>query len=178
MQKEHTPRFPEFTYEEAIHTVEDAWFNVYERDGFPIRDLLAGNRYFVRYSESSQLEVMLHQIYFFLDEQRENWTRSRRRYKSIEKAFSRTLYNATIAIRKNLDQDLTVKPPVDRITCLRLMVCWEFEPFKKHLTRKKRKTAERYLKAIKFYYEQHNRPDQSAMRRMIDADDKLVNTNV
>ena len=47
LQKERTPRFPEFTYEEAIHTVEDAWFNVYERDGFPIRDLLAGNRYLI-----------------------------------------------------------------------------------------------------------------------------------
>ena len=68
---------------------------------------------------------------------------------------------------------------MDRITFLRLMVCWEFEPFKKHLTRRQRNTADRYLKAIKFYYEQYNRADQSVMRRMIDADDKLVkNTNV
>ena len=64
LQKEHTPRFPEFTYEEAIHTVEDAWFTTYEENGFPIRDLLTGNRYFIRYSESSQLEVMLHQFFF------------------------------------------------------------------------------------------------------------------
>jgi len=178
LQKEHTPRFPEFTFEEAIHTVEDAWFSVYERDGFPIRDLLAGNHHFIRFSESSQLEVMLHQICFFLDEQRKNWTRSRGPYKRVEKAFARTWYNATLAIRKNLDQDLTVKPSVDRLTFLRLMVCWEFDPFQKHLTKRQRNTAKRYIKAIKFYYKQDNHADQNTMHRIIDADDKLVITNV
>ena len=178
LQNEREPRFPEVTFEEAIHTVDEAWFSGYERDGFPIRDLLAGNRYFIRFAQSSQLEVMIHQVEFFMDEQRENWTRSRRSYLSAEKAFARTLYNATLAIRKNLTSDLTVKPPVDRTTFLRLMVCWGFEPFQKHLSKRQRKTAARYIKAIKFYYEEHNRADQNTMRQILDADDYLVNTNV
>ena len=121
---------------------------------------------------------MLHQIVFFMDEQRENWTRSRRSYLSVERTFARTLYNATIAIRKNLDSDLTVKPPVDRTTFLRLMVCWGFEPFQKHLSKRQRKTADRYSKAIKFYYAQHNQADQNTMRQILDVHDNLVNTDV
>ena len=178
LQNERAPRYPEVTFEEAIHTVEEAWFTEYEHEGFPIRDLLAGNRYFIRFVQSSQLEVMLHQVCFFMDEQRENWTRSRRSYQSVEKAFARTLYNATIAIRKNLDSDLTVKPPVDRTTFLRLMVCWGFEPFQKHLSKSQRNTAARYIKAIKFSYEEHNKADQNTMRQILDAHDKLINTNV
>ena len=178
LQNERAPRYPEVTFEEAIHTVEEAWFTEYKHEGFPIRDLLAGNRYFIRFAQSGQLEVMLHQICFFMDEQRENWTRSRRGYLSVEKAFARTLYTATLAIRKNLDSDLTVKPPVDRTTFLRLMVCWGFEPFKKHLTKRQRNTATRYLKAIKFYYEEDNQADQNTMRRILDGNDKLMNTNV
>ena len=177
-QNERAPRYPEVTFDEAIHTVEEAWFTVYEENGFPIRDLLAGNCYFIRFSESSQLEVMLHQVCFFMDEQRENWTRSRDSYLSVEKAFARTLYNATLAIRKNLTSDLTVKPPVDRITFLRLMVCWGFEPFQKHLSKRQRKTAARYIKAIKFYYEEHNKADQNTMRAILDDNDRLVNTDV
>ena len=177
-QNERAPRFPEVTFEEAIHTVEEAWFTEYERDGFPIRDLLAGNRYFIRFAQSSQLEVMLHQICFFMDEQRENWTRSRRSYLRVEKAFARLLYNATFAIRKNLTSDLTVKPPVDRTAFLRLMVCWGFEPFQKHLSKRQRNTAKRYIKAIRFYYEEHNQADQNTMRQILDAHDNLVNTNV
>ena len=113
-----------------------------------------------------------------MDEQRENWTRSRDSYLSTEKAFARTLYNATLAIRKNLYMDLTVKPPVDRTTFLRLVVCWGFEPFHKHLTKKQRNTVARYLNVIKFYYEEHNHVDQNTMRAILDANDKLLNTNV
>ena len=177
-QNERAPRYPEVTFDEAIHTVEEAWFTVYEENGFPIRDLLAGDRYFIRFAQSSQLEVMIHQVCFFMDEQRENWTRSKESYMSTEKAFARTLYNATLAIRKNLYMDLTVKPPVDRTTFLRLVVCWGFEPFQKHLTKKQRNTAARYLKAIKFYYEKHNQADQNTMRAILDANDRLVDTNV
>ena len=177
-QNERAPRYAEVTFDEAIHTVEEAWFTEYEENGFPIRDLLAGDRYFIRFAQSSQLEVMIHQVCFFMDEQRENWTRSKQSYLSTEKAFAKALYNATLTIRKNLYIDLTVKPPVDRTTFLRLIVCWGFEPFQKYLTKRQRNTAARYLKVIKFYYEEHNKADQNTMRAILDANDRLVNTNV
>jgi len=88
------PRKPDITYEEAIDTMEDDWVAYYEENDFPIRDLLAGRRWLIRFKDSSQLEVMIHQVLFFLDEQRENWTRSRRQYRIIERVLGRTLFNA------------------------------------------------------------------------------------
>jgi len=96
------PRKPESTTEEAIDSMEDDWVTYYEENDFSICDLLAGTRWFIRFKESSQLEVMIHEVVFFMDEQRENWTRSRHRYRRIERVrelclmqsclFARTLY--------------------------------------------------------------------------------------
>jgi len=122
LQNDFRPRKPDTTYEEAIDRMDETWTRFYESMNFPIRDLLAGRRWFSRIRDSSQLEVMLHQILFFMDEQRENWTRSLFQYRSIEKCFGRTLFNAIYAIRKNLVRDVKVKPPVDRITFHRLML--------------------------------------------------------
>jgi len=73
----HVLRKPDTTYEEAIDRMDETWTRLYESMNFPIRDLLAGRRWLTRFKDSSQLEVMLHQILFFMDEQRENWTRTR-----------------------------------------------------------------------------------------------------
>ena len=70
----HVPRKPDVTYDEAIYMMDEPWTRLYEAMDFPIRDLLSGRRWFVRFNDSSQLEVMLHQILCFVDEQRENWT--------------------------------------------------------------------------------------------------------
>jgi len=142
---------------------------------FPIWDLLMGCRWLTRFKDSSQLELMLHQILFFMDEQRENWTRSQRRYRIIEKVFSRTLFNAILAIRRNIVWDVKVKPPVDRITFHRLMLCYQFEPFQTHWTRRQKNTVKRYINVINFYYSIFDQCTQRTMRSMIDAEDKLPN---
>jgi len=175
IQNNFRPRKPDTTYEEAIDRMDAPWTRFYEAMDFPIRDLLAGRRWLSRIKDSSQLEVMLHQILFFMDEQRENWTRSLFQYRSIEKCFSRTLFNAIYAIRKNLVWNQSVKPPVDRITFHRLMLCYGFEPFQSTWTRKQKKTARRYILTINFYYSTFNKCNQVTMRAMIDAEDGLPN---
>jgi len=175
LQNNFRPRKPDTTYEEAIDRMDEAWTRFYESMNFPIRDLLAGRRWLSRIRDSSQLEVMLHQILFFMDEQRENWTRSLFQYRSIEKCFSRTLFNAILAIRRNLVWDVKVKPPMDRITFHRLMLCYGFEPFQSTWTKRQKKTARRYVTVINFYYTTFNKCNQVTMRAMIDAEDKLPN---
>jgi len=110
-----------------------------------------------------------------MDEQRENWTRSQRKYRIIERVFGRTLFNAIFAIRRNLLWDVKVKPPVDRVTFHRMMLCYNFEPFQTHWTRRRRNTMKRYINVINFYYSVFNKCDQNTMRSMIDAEDKLPN---
>ena len=174
-RQNHVPRRPETTYEEAIDRMDEDWVRFYEEMDFPIRDLLTGRRWFIRFKDSSQLEVMLYQVLFFMDEQRENWTRSRRQYRIIEKVFGRTLFNAILAIRKNIVWNQTVKPPVDRITFNRLVTCYNFEPFQTHWTQRQKNTVRRYMNVINFYYEVFNKADQNTMRFMINADDRLPN---
>jgi len=169
------PRKPETTYEEAIDRMDEDWVRFYEDMNFPIRDLLTGRRWLIRFKDSSQLEVMLHQILFFMDEQRENWTRSQRQYHIIEKVFGRTLFNAILTIRRNLVWDMKVKPPVDRVTFHRMMLCYQFDPFHTHWTRRQKNTARRYINVINFYYGVFNKCTQNTMRSMIDAEDKLPN---
>jgi len=171
----HVLRKPDVTYDEAIYMMDEPWTRLYEAMDFPIRDLLSGRRWFVRFNDSSQLEVMLHQILCFVDEQRENWTRSRRQYRVAEKVFGRTLFIAIKAIRKNLVWNQSVKPPVDRITFHRMMLCYGFEPFQSTWTRKQKKTAKRYVHVINFYYDTFNQCNQVTMRSMIDANDSLLN---
>ena len=171
----HVPRKPETTYEEAIDRMDEAWTRFYEEMNFPIRDLLVGRRWLIRFKDSSQLEVMLHQVLFFMDEQRENWTRSQRQYRSIEKCFGRTLFNEILTIRRNLVWDLEVKPPVDRITFHRMMLCYNFEPFHTHWTQRQRNTCRRYINVINFYYSVFNQGTQRTMRSIIDAKDRLPN---
>ena len=175
LQNNFGPRKPDTTYEEAIDRMDEAWTRFYESMNFSIRDLLADRRWLSRIKDSSQLEVMLHQILFFMDEQRENWTRSLFQYRSIEKCFGRTLFNSIYAIRKNIVWDVKVKPPVDRITFHQMMLCYGFEPFQSTWTKRQKKTARRYILAINFYYSTFNQCNQVTMRSMIDAEDKLPN---
>jgi len=159
----------------AIDRMDEGWVRFYEEMDFPIRDLLTGRRWLIRFKDSSLLEVMLHQILFFMDEQREIWTRSQRKHRIIEKVFGRTLFNAILAIRRNIVWDMKVKPPVDRVTFHRLMLCYQFEPFQTHWTRRQKNTSKRYVNVINFYYSVFNQCTQKTMRSMIDAEDKLPN---
>ena len=79
------------TFEEAVDTMDDDFMRLYELMGIPIREILAGRAWVREFSDSSQLEVMIHQIELFFDQERENWARSKRRYRPIERQFARTL---------------------------------------------------------------------------------------
>ena len=175
LQNDFRPRKPDTTYEEAIDRMNEAWTRFHGSMDFPIRDFLTGRRWLTRFKDSSQLELMIRQILFFMDEHSENWTRIQSRCWRIEKCFSRALFNAILTIRRNLVWDVKVKPPVDRITYHRLMLCYGFEPFQSTWTKRQKKTARRYVLTIDFYYSTFNHCNQVTMRAMIDAEDKLPN---
>ena len=162
------------TFEEAVDTMDDDFMRLYELMGIPIREVLAGRAWVREFSDSSQLEVMIHQIELFFDQERENWARSKRRYRRIERQFARTLLVAIRTIRKNLFWSLLVKPPVDRVTFLRLMVCYGFRPFHAHWTTKQRRSMKRKMNVIRYFYEHFNQLSQEDMRSLIDRNDKLL----
>ena len=163
------------TIEEAIDSLDVEWINRMESNDIPIKDLLVGRTIMSHFSHTSQLQIMIHEIYLFMDQERENWTRSKRRYRRIEKVFAMTLFHAICAIRKNLIWNLGVKPPVDRATFLRLMLCFTFEPFVNHLNIRQRKKAKRYVNHIKLYFQEFNKFEQNVMKRMLDEQDELIN---
>ena len=159
------------TFEEAVDSMDDDFMTMYELTGILIREVLAGRAWVREFSDSSQLEVM---IELFFDQERENWARSEHRYERIEKQFARTLMVAIRTIRKNLFWSLLVKTPVDRITYLRLMVCYGFKPFHTHWTPKQRRSLRRKMNVIRYYYEHFNQASQEDLRRVLDVNDKLL----
>ena len=162
------------TFEEAVDTMDSDFMRLYELMGIPIREVLAGRAWVRGFSDSSQPEVMIHQIELFFDQERENWARSKRRYRRIERQFAHTLMVAIRTIRKNLFWSLLVKLPVDRLTYLRLVVCYGFEQFHEHWTLRQKNILRRKMSVIRYYYEHFNQLSQEDMRRLIDRNDKLL----
>ena len=76
----HLPRKIEFTYEQIVDASNEYWIRRYEEDGLANSDILAGRVFVSRFSEASQLEVMIDLIFTFFDKERENWTRLKHRY--------------------------------------------------------------------------------------------------
>ena len=126
----------------------------------------------------SNLEVMIDLIFMFLDQERENWTWWKHRYSRMEKNFAKNLYNATIAVRYNINwHNKGAKPPIDRKSFYKLMLWWRFEPFHRHLRERRKRTAQRRINVINFYYETFNQEGQEEMRHQIDRDDRLPNVH-
>ena len=105
------PRRHATTFEEAVNTMDGDFMRLYELMGIPIREVLAGRAWVRGSSDSSQLEVMIHQIELFLDQERENWTRDKHRYRRIEKQFARTLMVAIRTIRKKIVLEFAGETP-------------------------------------------------------------------
>ena len=59
------PRQRDLSYEEVADTVNEGWVIRYERDGIPIRDILAYRVFMDRFAQSSQLEIIINQIYIY-----------------------------------------------------------------------------------------------------------------
>ena len=73
---------------------------------------------------------------------RENWTQWKDKYRRMERNFAKNLYNAIIAVNKNIDwYNKGANPPVDRKTFYKLMLCWMFEPFRNHLNKRQKENS-------------------------------------
>ena len=162
------------TFEEAVDTLDSDFMRMYELTGVPIREVLAGCAWVRGLSDSSQLEVMVHQIELFFDQERDNWVQSQHRYQCIEKQFACTLMVAIRTIRKNLFWSLLVKPPGGRMTFLRLMVCYGLKPFHEHWTPRQKNSLRRKMNVIRYYYEHFNQASQEDLRRILNVHDKLL----
>ena len=168
------PKVNDVTIEEAFDSLDRPWVQEFERNNIPIRDVLTGRVWISKFSESSQLEIIIHQMHLFMDIERENWTRGKQRYLRREKYFAKNLFNVIVTVQRNLVKNLGVKPPIDRENYLKLRLCYDFDPFTSYWTEKQRRQARRAIWNIKLYYEQYNKFEQDVMRKMIDADDKLI----
>ena len=169
-----SPRYLDLTYENSIDRTREPWMLHYERRGVPIRDILTGRRRITRFRQSSQLQVVITIMHVFFDCMRENWTRGKERYLEIEENFSKNLFNVLVSIKRNIIWSVGGKPPIDRDTYETLKKCYEFEPFRKYWSRRKKRRAKGYMNTIKFYYENVNTEGQAEMRHQIDRDDELT----
>ena len=167
------PRVRVYTREEVMDRRNDRWILEYERDGVRIRNILAGRVRVTGLSTSSHLHIVIELIYTFFDQERENWTRFKHRYMRMERNMAMNLYNAICAVKLNIDWREGAKPPIDRNSFYKLMLCWEFEPFYQHLSESKQRRARRHLGAIQFYYDTLNTDGQEEMQHQIEREDNL-----
>ena len=138
-------------------------------------DMLTGRVNVVRFYQSSQLEVLTNVIQTFVNG-RENWTRGKQRYTEMEKNFAKNLFNILCCVKRNIDWSVGGKPLVDRQTNELLMECYDFKPFQRHWSRRKKIRAVDYRNTIKFYYETLNQENHAQMRHWIDSNDSLMYT--
>ena len=66
------------------------------------------------------------------------------------------------------------KPPIDRCAYEALMECYDFEPFHKHWSRRKKLRALGYMNTIKLYYDTVNTDRQEEMLHQIQRDNNLT----
>ena len=168
------PKVNDVTIGEAFESLNRPWVHEFERNNIPIRDVLSGRVWISKFSESSQLEIIIHQIHLFMDKERENWSRGKKRYLRHEKVFAKNLFNVIVTVERNLVQNLGVKPPIDRENYLKLRLCYDFDPFVSYWTAKQRRQAKRMMWSIIHYYQHFNKFEQEVLRKMIDKDDKLI----
>ena len=146
------PRYHDLTFEEAMDRTNDPLILHRERRGFPMRDMVTGRVNVSRFYQSSQLEVLINLIQTFMNG-RENWTWGKEKYMEMEKNFAMDLFNVLCCVKRNIDWSVGGKPPIDRDAYELLMECYDFEPFQKYWSRRKRMRAIGYKNTIKFYYE-------------------------
>ena len=173
----HRPRLPEMTFEEAMDASTDPLILQHEREGSPIRDITIGRVHVVQYTRSSQLSLAVSLIENFIDA-RENWTRDKEDYLESEKNFAKSYFTLLCYVKRNIDWCVGGKPPVDRDTYDGLLRCYNFEPFRKHWSERKKRRAIGYLNTIVFYYGKVNLDKQEEMEHQIQRNNELTFTGV
>lgn len=136
--------------------------------------MLAGRVRVTGFSTLCHLHMVIDLIHTF-DKERENWTRFKRWYMRMEKNMARTLLNVICAVKLNIDfHNKGAKPPIDRTSFYKLMLCWEFKPFHQHLSESRQRKAKRHIQLIQFYYQMFNPEDQAQMARQIEHENGLT----
>ena len=147
------------------------FIRVKEENNIPLRGILAGHVTVRHFGASTQLHIVIGQMHHFCELHRENWTRSKRRYLKVEKRFARSLWNVLYAVKINVTNRHVTKPPIDRNSFEKLVICYDFEPFHKYWSRERKLTAERYMKTIKFYYQCHYASQEEMWTQIQAVDD-------
>ena len=173
----HRPRYREMSFEEAMDRTNDPLILEFEHGGSPIHDIVIGRVHVVQYSRSSQLDLNISMIRNFI-ESRENWTREAEDYLDSEKNFAKTLFSILCSVKRNIDWSVGGKPPIDRDAYEALMKCYDFEPFRRHWSHRKRMRAVGYRNTIKFYYDTVNLDGKPEMLHQIQREDELSYTGV
>lgn len=93
---------------------------------------------------SSQLPIIINQMYHFFDVEHENWVKSKCQYCCIERNFAWNLYNKLISVKTNIVWERGYKPPEENKTFDKLVLCYEFEPFHNHWNQRQKRMAKRH----------------------------------
>ena len=169
----HRPRVRDFTFEESIDRTRDPLILWHEQRGSPIRDIVTGRVHVVQYSQSSQLDLNIAMIRNFIGH-RENWTREKEDYEESERNFAKSLFTLLCYVKRNIDWREGGKPPIDRCAYDALIECYNFEPFQRHWSRRKKMRAIGYVNTIKLYYDTVNTDRQEEMLHQIQRDNNLT----
>ena len=173
----HRPRHPEMSFEEAIDASNDPLILQHERDGSPIRDITIGRVHVVQYTQSSQLDLVVSLIQNFI-ETRENWTKDKEDYLDSEENFAKSLFTILCYVKRNIDWRVGGKPPIDRDAYAGLLRCYNFEPFRKYWSERKKRRAIGYLNTIVFYYDTVNIESNEEILHQIQRNNELTFTGI
>ena len=94
----------------------------------------------------------------------------------MEEDFAGNLFNILVSPKRNIDWSVGGRAPIDRDSYEVLNKCYDFELFKKHWSRRKKRRAEGYVNAIKLYYDTVNLDRQEEMQQEIMRNDTLMYT--
>ena len=158
--------------DERILRWEDPGFiRVEEENNITLRGILAGHVTVRYFGASTQLHIVIGQMHHFCELHRENCTRSKRRYLKVEKRFAKSLWNVLYAVKINVVNRHVTKPPIDRNSFEKLVVCYDFEPFRQYWSQRTKSTAEQYMNIIKFYYQVHHASQEEMWSQIQAVDD-------
>ena len=161
------------TAQDIVDASEDPLIDEMERQGYPVRDVLAGRKRLSRIKTFDCLSTMTRQIHSFVEGNRENWSDSKAGYEQAEKNFGKTVYKLVLTAEANCVLRLGVYPPMTQEDFSRLEFCVDFEPFRKHLTKGQVKKMERAMDNMKEYYELYGDFEDGVIRQMNQLDQQL-----
>ena len=161
------------TEQDLVDDNEDPNVDHLERTGFPIRDLLTGRKRMQRFRTFDGLSIMTRQIHYFVESGRENWTYDKAEYVRAEKNFALSVYKIVLTAEKNCIIRLGVYPPMEREDFRRLEYCFDFEPFRKHLTKRQVKDMANSMENMREYYKEYVAFSDKVIRDMNHLEKRL-----